>query len=106
MEESGGGIIEVFIHSSMALGSFVGPWSLLQFRNLFYTDGRTPWMSEYRYYYGIFLDRPRTNTKNLIRDIRNRPRFELAPPEYKSRSLPLHQSDRCYIISFSIFSYF
>jgi hypothetical protein len=35
-----------FIHSSMALQSFVGPWHLLQFRNLFYTDGRTPWTSD------------------------------------------------------------
>jgi hypothetical protein len=30
----------------MALQPFVGPWPLLQFRNLFYTDGRTPWMSD------------------------------------------------------------
>jgi hypothetical protein len=29
----------------MALQPFVGPWHLLQFRNLFYTDGRTPWTS-------------------------------------------------------------
>jgi hypothetical protein len=35
-----------FIHSSMALYPFVGPWPLLQFRNLFYTDGRTPWTSD------------------------------------------------------------
>jgi hypothetical protein len=35
-----------FIHSSRALQPFVGPWPLLQFRNLFYTDGRTPWMSD------------------------------------------------------------
>jgi hypothetical protein len=32
--------------SSVLLQLFVGPWSLLQFRNLFYTDGRTPWMSD------------------------------------------------------------
>jgi hypothetical protein len=25
---------------------FVGPWPLLQFRNLFYTDVRTPWTSD------------------------------------------------------------
>jgi hypothetical protein len=30
----------------MALQPFVGPWPLLQFRNLFYTDGRTPWESD------------------------------------------------------------
>jgi hypothetical protein len=35
-----------FIHSSMALQLFVGPGPLLQFRNLFYTDGRTPWTSD------------------------------------------------------------
>jgi hypothetical protein len=27
----------------MALRPFVGPWSLLHFLNLFYTDGRTSW---------------------------------------------------------------
>jgi hypothetical protein len=30
---------------SMALQPFVGPWPLLQFRNIFYTDGKTPWTS-------------------------------------------------------------
>jgi hypothetical protein len=35
-----------FINSSMALQPFVGTWPLLQFRNLFYTDGRTPWTSD------------------------------------------------------------
>jgi hypothetical protein len=36
----------LFIHSSMALQPFVGPWSLLQFRDIVYTDGRTPWISD------------------------------------------------------------
>jgi hypothetical protein len=35
-----------FIHSSMALQPFVGPWPLLQFRNHFYTDGKTAWTSD------------------------------------------------------------
>jgi hypothetical protein len=35
-----------FIHSSTVLQPSVGPWPLLQFRNLFYTDARTPWMSD------------------------------------------------------------
>jgi hypothetical protein len=30
----------------MALQPFVGPWRLLQFLNLFYTDDRTPWTSD------------------------------------------------------------
>jgi hypothetical protein len=33
-------------HSSMALQLFVGPWPLFQFRNLFYTEGRSPWTSD------------------------------------------------------------
>jgi hypothetical protein len=37
--------IHSFIHSSMALQSFLGSWPLLQFRNLFHTDGRSPWTS-------------------------------------------------------------
>jgi hypothetical protein len=35
-----------FIHSSMALQPFFGPWPLLQFRNLFYTEVRIPWTSD------------------------------------------------------------
>jgi hypothetical protein len=38
--------IHAFIHSSVALQSFVWSWPLLQFRNLFYTDGRTPWTKD------------------------------------------------------------
>jgi hypothetical protein len=30
----------------MVLQPFVGPWLFLQFRNLSYTDGRTPWRSD------------------------------------------------------------
>jgi hypothetical protein len=32
-----------FIHSSVVLQPFVGPWPVLQFRNHFYTAGKTPW---------------------------------------------------------------
>jgi hypothetical protein len=35
-----------FIHSSMALQPFVVPRPLLQFRNIFYTDGRNPWRGD------------------------------------------------------------
>jgi hypothetical protein len=38
--------IHSFIHSSMALQLSVGPWPLLQFHNLFYIVGRTPWRSD------------------------------------------------------------
>jgi hypothetical protein len=37
---------QFFIHSSTALQPFVGPWPLLQFRNLFYTVGRTTWTGD------------------------------------------------------------
>jgi hypothetical protein len=36
-----------FFHSAMALKAVVGPWPHLQFHNLFYTDGRTPWMNDH-----------------------------------------------------------
>jgi hypothetical protein len=35
-----------FIHSSLALQPFVRSWRHLQFRNLFYIDGGTPWTSD------------------------------------------------------------
>jgi hypothetical protein len=39
--------LHLFIHSSMALQPLVGPWPLLHFRNLFYTDGRTSLTSDH-----------------------------------------------------------
>jgi hypothetical protein len=36
----------IHFHSSKTLEPFVGPWPLLQFRNHFYTDGRTPWTGD------------------------------------------------------------
>jgi hypothetical protein len=39
-------VIHSFIHSSMVLQLFVGPWPLLQFRYLLYTVGTTPWTSD------------------------------------------------------------
>jgi hypothetical protein len=39
-------VVHSLIHSSMVLQPFVGPWPLLHFRNLFYTDGRTRWTSD------------------------------------------------------------
>jgi hypothetical protein len=30
----------------MALPAHSGPWTLIQFHNHFYTDGRTPWTSD------------------------------------------------------------
>jgi hypothetical protein len=39
-------VINMFIHSSMVPQLFFGPWPLLQFRNLFYSDGTTPWTSD------------------------------------------------------------
>jgi hypothetical protein len=38
--------LTLFIHSTMALQPFVEPWPLIQFRNHFYTDSRTPWTSD------------------------------------------------------------
>jgi hypothetical protein len=38
--------IHSFTYTSMALQPLVGPWPLFQFRNLFQTDGSTPWTSD------------------------------------------------------------
>jgi hypothetical protein len=38
--------IHLFIHPSMVLQPFLAPLPLLQFRNIFYTDGRTPWTGD------------------------------------------------------------
>jgi hypothetical protein len=40
-----GHLMRRFIHSSVALQLSVGPWPPHQFRNIFYTNGWTPWRS-------------------------------------------------------------
>jgi hypothetical protein len=37
---------KAFIHSSMAVRPFTWSWPINQYRNLFYTDGRTPWTGD------------------------------------------------------------
>jgi hypothetical protein len=39
-------LLPAFMHSTKALQPFAGPWPLLQFRNLFYTDAKTHRTSE------------------------------------------------------------
>jgi hypothetical protein len=34
------------VRPSMALKPFVGPWPLIQFRIIFYTDSRIPWTGD------------------------------------------------------------
>jgi hypothetical protein len=36
----------IYLHSSVVLQAYVGPWPFLQFRHLFYTDNRTPWTGD------------------------------------------------------------
>jgi hypothetical protein len=72
-----------FIHSSMALQPFVRPWSLLQFRNLFYTDGRPPWTSDQPVTRPLPTHRT-TQTQNklthrhLCLELDSNPRFQLS----------------------------
>jgi hypothetical protein len=47
---------------SMALPAHSGPWSLIQFRNHFCTDGRTPWTSDQLV--ARSLPKHRTQTQN------------------------------------------
>jgi hypothetical protein len=56
--------VEHFIcHSSMALQPYVGPWSLLQFRNLFYPEGKTPWVSDQALRKASIYTQNNTNTE-------------------------------------------
>jgi hypothetical protein len=43
---SASSFIHSFIHSTLVLQPFVGPWPLLHYRKLSYTDCRTPWTSD------------------------------------------------------------
>jgi hypothetical protein len=83
----------LFFHSSMALQPFVGPRPLLQFHNLFCTDGRTPWTSDQ------LVARPlpthRTTQTQNKRTQTSMPWAELEPtiPAFE-RVKTVHASDR------------
>jgi hypothetical protein len=47
----------------MAIQPFIGPWPLLQFSNLFYTDGRTPWTGDQPVARSLIIHRT-TQTQN------------------------------------------
>jgi hypothetical protein len=51
----------------MALQLFVGPWPLIQFRNHFYTDGRTPWTSDQPVARPLPTHRTQTHNKSTHR---------------------------------------
>jgi hypothetical protein len=84
-------IYSIFIHSSMALQFFAGPWPLLQFRNLCYTDGRTPWTSDQPVARPLPTHRT-TQTQN--KSTRNHPLgFEPTIPSFE-RVKTVHAVDR------------
>jgi hypothetical protein len=64
-------------HSATALQPFVGPWPFLQFRNPFYTDGRTPWTSDQPV--GRLLPIHRTTQTQNKRTQTSMPRVGLEP---------------------------
>jgi hypothetical protein len=82
-----------FIHSSMALQPFVGSRSLLQFRNLVYTVGRTPWASN-RPLARPLPTRRTTQTQNKrTQTSMSRVEFEPTIPAFK-RAKTVHALDR------------
>jgi hypothetical protein len=84
-----------FIHSPMALQRLVGPWPLLRFRYLFYTVGRTPWMSDQPFRKAATWHRT-TQTQNERRQT-SMPQVEFEPtiPVFeRAKTFPALQLDR------------
>jgi hypothetical protein len=80
-----------FIHSLMALQPLVEPWPLLQFRNHFYTDGRTPSTSDQPVarLLSQYLPRGAEKDSGNSRIAGVQPRFELMNSEHSARAQPL-----------------
>jgi hypothetical protein len=73
----------------MALQPFVGPWPLLQFRNLFYTVGRTPWTEDQPVARPLPTHRINAHTQTSM----TRVGFESAIPVFQ-RAQTVHALDR------------
>jgi hypothetical protein len=77
----------------MALQSFDGPWPLLQFRNHFYRDGKTPWTRDQ------LVARPLPTHENTYTDIHVFSRIRTHDPSVRASEdgsclIPLVQCDR------------
>jgi hypothetical protein len=82
-----------FIHSSMALQPFVGPWPLLQYCNLFYTVGRTPWMEAQPVARPLPTHRTTQTENKRAQTSMPRVGFEPTTPAFK-RAKTVHALDR------------
>jgi hypothetical protein len=91
----------IHFHSSMALQPFVGPWPLLQFRNLSYTVGRTPWTSDQPVARPLPTQR-RTQTQNKRTHKTSIPwmKFEPTIPAFE-RAKTVHALDRAATMIFT-----
>jgi hypothetical protein len=91
--------IHSFIHTSMALQPFVGSWplslslSLLQFHNLFSTDGRTPWTSDQPVARGLPTHRTKPTQNKRKQTFMSRVGFEPRVPAFE-RGKTLRALDR------------
>jgi hypothetical protein len=79
--------------SSMVLQPFVGPWSLLQFRNHFKTDGRTPWTGDQPVARQLPKHRPKQTQNKSIQTSMPSVGFEPTIPAFEREST-LHGLDR------------
>jgi hypothetical protein len=81
-----------FIHSSAALQPFVGPWPLLQFRNHFYRDGKTPWTSDQPVARPLLTHRTTRTQNKRTQTSMSRVGFEPTIPAFE-RAMTVHASD-------------
>jgi hypothetical protein len=82
-----------FIHSSMALQPFAGHWPFLQFRNLFYTVGRTPWTGDQPVARPLYTHRTTQTQNKHIQTSMPSVGFESTSPASETAKT-VHASDR------------
>jgi hypothetical protein len=86
-------IMYSFIHSPMAPQPFVGPWPLLQFRNLFYIVCSTPWTSDQPVARRLSTHRATHTQKKSTHTSMPSVGFELTIPAFQ-RAKKVHALDR------------
>jgi hypothetical protein len=77
----------------MALKPFVGSWPLFQFRNYFYTDGRTPWTGDQPVIRPLPAHRTAQTQNKRTRTSTSEVGFEPTLPVFK-RAKTIHALDR------------
>jgi hypothetical protein len=97
-------ILKYIFSFTMALPAHSGPWPLIQFRNHYFTDGRTPWTSDQLVARALSKYRTTQTEKNAYTHQTSMPSMGFEPTISASeRAKTVHALDRAATVTGKIY---